>query len=311
MAARSIKRKCKEWLKSALRSRSQEVNALYSILYNQCHNLEQAVELTPNATLTSFSHQWSELPEGKFLLSDPFFRDQVDTILSSQELLLRKSWFQGKKVLDAGCGNGRWAYGFSKLGADLTCVDGNLSALEATRKAISSFANSQDFIHTPLERLDEKIEAGTFDLAFSWGVVHHCVSFKRSLENVARSVKEGGLIYLYLYGRESLSLPEDITLFKDRVAYNALFDTEQRERFLLRKAGGDPNKVHNVHDIYAPLINRRFHFKEVASMLSQLGFSQIVRTIDHTELFIRAVKGEGDYTADSLPPHTPPYWFQQ
>jgi 2-polyprenyl-3-methyl-5-hydroxy-6-metoxy-1,4-benzoquinol methylase len=301
-----VKNRCKKIFKSS----SRETDALYKILYDQCHDLDQARELRSQSTLEAFSHQWSELPKGEYLLSDPWFRDHVESILSEQELLLRKSWFKGKEVLDAGCGNGRWAYGLSKLGANITCVDGNRSALSATREAISPFANRQQFIHTRLEELDQHIRPASYDLVFSWGVLHHCVSFTKALHNITAALKPGGLIYLYLYGRESLSVAEDVDLFKKRVVYNVLLNKPEREKFLLKESGGDRNKVHNVHDVFAPLINRRFHFAEIEEMLKKVGFTQITRTIDHTEIFLRAVKGQGDYSADSLAPRRGPYWFQ-
>ena len=308
-----LKIKAKSALKKFIqkvRRSNQEVDALYKVLYDQVHRLDQSLEITPKCTLEAFSQQWTNYPKGEYLLSDPWFRENVDTILSQQEILLKKEWFKGKKILDAGCGNGRWAYGFSKLGADVTCVDANLSALKATESELAGFSNQRRFIHTPLEELDQHVAPGSFDLAFSWGVLHHCPSFSKSLKNVAATVKEGGVLYLYLYGRESYSMDQDIELFKKRVVYNTLLDHQQRYQFLLDEARGDENKVHNVHDVYAPLINRRLEYDQIEKMLRELGFSQIFRTIDYTELFIRAIKGSADYSAYTLQPKKPPYWFQ-
>lgn len=309
-----IKTKLKQSIKKVLhcfkKQDKREINVLYKLLYDKVHDLDQSLEIIPKSTLDSFSHQWSEFPTGEYLLSDSWFRKNVDTILSTQEILLKKEWFQGKKVLDAGCGNGRWAFGFSKLGADVTCVDANLSALNATEEVLDGFSNDKRFIHTPLEDLDQHVAPGSFDLAFSWGVIHHCGSFTKALRNVANAVKKDGVIYLYLYGRESLEIEEDVELFKKRVLYNSLLNSKQRYDFLLKAAGGDKNKVHNVHDIYAPLINRRLEFTQVKSMLESLGFSQIMRTINHSELFVRAVKGDCDYKTVSLEPKHGPYWFQ-
>jgi SAM-dependent methyltransferase len=154
------------------------------------------------------------------------------------------------------------------------------------------------------------VEPASFDLAFSWGVLHHCESYTTALRNVAGAVKPGGLIYLYLYGRDSVPLEDDLRLFRSRVRYNLFMNAAERERFLLRLARGNPDRVHGLHDIYAPLVNRRFTFDEVERQLTGLGFGQITRTIHHTEIFVRAVKGEGDYSRHTLSPKTPPYWFE-
>lgn len=289
---------------------NRELDGLYKVLYDQVHDLEESRELVRHATARAFSKQWSERPTGHYLLSDPWFRENVADILATRELQIRPDWFAGKKVLDAGCGNGRWAYGFSKLGVDLTCADVNTSALEATQQATVEFSNPRRFIHTPLEELHHHIEPGTFDLAFSWGVIHHCRSFNQSLQNVASAVKPGGILYIYLYGRDSLSMQKDLDQFKTRIQYNFVMNEAEQEAFLLKLAKGDKNAVHNVHDVYAPLINRRLRFDEVEPQLAAMGFTQITQTIDHTELFIRAVKGPCQDDSIFLPKQQAPFWFQ-
>lgn len=303
----NLKSKAKKIFK---RFSSPETDALYKILYDQVHDLNFARELTPNSTRSTFSHQWESYPEGEYLLSDPWFRANVDRILTEQEILLRPEWFNGRKVLDAGCGNGRWAYGFCKLGADLTCVDQSEQALNSTRHALQDFKNPTQFVRSPLENLREVLPERSFDLVFSWGVLHHCSSYNESLANVASMVSETGILYLYLYGRESVSMEEDIRLFKKRVAYNVLFSDVQKYQFLLKQAKGDKNKVHTYHDIYAPLVNRRFTFEEVAEQLTKLGFKNVTRTIRHSEVFVRATRGDARIEDYSLPPKEPPYWFQ-
>ena len=74
-------------------------------------------------------------------------------------------------------------------------------------------------------------------------------------------VKEGGIIYLYLYGRETNSMEEDLDLFKKRVHYNLMLDEEEQYRFLYEEANGDITRIHNLHDNYAPLVNRRHEFE--------------------------------------------------
>jgi SAM-dependent methyltransferase len=150
-----------------------------------------------------------------------------------------------------------------------------------------------------------------FDLVLSWGVLHHCRSFTRALAEVCRFVKPDGLLYVYLYGRESQPYEADLALFKERVRYNTLADERQRYAFLLARACGDPDRVHNAHDIYAPLINRRLEWPAVERLLRGHGFEDVVRTIDHTELLVRAIRGgTRDYYRDwILPRKRPPYWF--
>jgi len=288
----------------------KEIDVLYRLLYSASHDLSNPIRLASLQTEDAFAHQWKDLKEGRFLLSDPWFRENVTRILSEEELLIRPEWFEGRSVLDAGCGNGRWSYGLAKLGARMTCVDVNEIAIEETRAALAGVGSGHTFHVTPLEDLDAALGDARFDLVFSWGVLHHCHDFNRALERVARRTAEDGVLYLYLYGRESLSLEEDLELFKERMAYNTLEGEEARMAFLMEKARGDPDKVHNVHDIYAPSINRRLDYLPLKESLTGLGFHDITRTIDHPELFVRAFRGSFP-KEQLLPPKRPPFWFQR
>ncbi len=303
-----IERRTARWNPFRLR---REVDDLYAFLHRLTHDLERPVGFTAAQTRDAFGEQWRDHPTGQYLLSDPWFRDQVDRILWQEELQLAPSWFAGRRVLDAGCGNGRWSYGFARLGADLTAVDANPSAVEATRAALEPFATPKRFVVSPLERLDAALGGESFDLVFCWGVLHHCGDFLAALDQVSARVASPGVLYLYLYGRESLPLPADIELFKKRVHYNMLADPEAKRRFLLDEAFGDPSRVHYVHDVLAPLVNRRFTFEEVRDLLRGRGFADVRRTIESTELFVRAIKGDpGAFRGVILPPRKPPYWFR-
>lgn len=270
----------------------EDIDALYKLLYIQVHDLDKALPLAAAQTKDTFGFQWGELAEGEAMLSDKWFKENVTNIITDRETQIRAEWFKGKDVIDCGCGGGRWSYGLAKLGANITAVDINESALKATAEAISGINVQKQFILTPLEELDQRLPADKkFDLVWSWGVLHHCGSFNTAFRKVMDRVKEGGFIYLYLYGRESVSFEADINLFKNRVAYNTLTTWEEKEKFLLEKANGDRTKLHQNHDIYAPLLNRRLDFDYIKQQLEMNGFTDVVRTVRTTELNIRAIKG--------------------
>jgi SAM-dependent methyltransferase len=160
-------------------------------------------------------------------------------------------------------------------------------------------------------RLSRHLPDKQYDLVFCWGVLHHCRSFKKAISEVMRFVKNGGILYLYLYGRESLSLEEDLELFKTRLRFY-LMSERQKTQFLIEKARGDARTMHNWHDRFAPLINRRFEFDEIRTILAPAGFSDITRTIRSSELYVRAVKGDSTAYRSGwfLPIKEPPYWFE-
>lgn len=305
----------KSWFVRKIRSinivRQQgEIDALYAMHYQAVHDLDESTAAVQ--TRDAFASQWKNLPEGKYLLSDPWFRGNVARIIAEEELQIRPEWFAGKEVLDAGCGNGRWSYGLASLGAHVTAVDVNEVAVAATRTAIEPFDVPKAFHVSPLEDLSSQFPGKRFDLVWCWGVLHHCRSFNKSLEQVARLVKPGGVLYLYLYGRESVPFQEDLELFKERVRYNALPTEAARLAFLRKKARGDEGLVHVLHDIYAPLLNRRFLYDDVKRYVEEKGFEDVTRTIDTGEVFVRAIKSPAaDFRSRWVLPKKPaPYWFQ-
>lgn len=305
-------RRYRRWLRALdPRKRGREIDALYALLYQLAHDRENALVLTASQTLHAFSHQWKTLSHGKYLLSDPWFKENVDRILVEEEIQLRREWFKGKTVLDCGSGNGRWTYGFARLGAHVTAVDANESGVAEARKALEGDGLNAEFHVSELENLDSVLGDRKFDLVFCWGVLHHCSSFNRSLASVIRRSKPGGVVYLYLYGSETIPPEEEMEYFKQRVIYNSLRSDEDRLRWLRKRAGGDESRLHNLHDFYAPLINRRMSFEEVEPILVQRGFQDITRTIDHTELYIRAVNGDpSPYRDWFLAKKKAPYWFR-
>lgn len=296
------------------KANKSEVDALYSLLYDVVHDFDGPPPLFVKQTQQTFSFQWEQLSEGEAMLSDVWFKENVPQLIAEHEILVDPSWFKGKKVLDLGCGGGRWSYGLAKLGAELTCVDVNASAIESTRNSLKELGvTNAKFVQSPIESLDNILAEQSFDLVWSWGVLHHCVSFNRALDVAARLVKPGGLLYLYLYGRESVSYVEDIGLFKKRLRYYSLKSWEEKKQYLLQEASGDEKKIHQLHDLYAPLINRRVTFEQVADMLKEKSFVEFLRTVNHTEVFLRAVKGAKGEDLDKalIYSATKQHWFSR
>src|SRR5262249_4617681 len=106
----------------------------------------------------------------------------------------------GKLVLDAGCGGGRYAALLSRQGARVVGVD--LSA--AVEKAA---ALCRDFPETTVlqaDLLDLPLAEGVFDAAFSIGVLHQGRGPRRAFAEVARRVKPGGRLAVWLYRKNTL-----------------------------------------------------------------------------------------------------------
>src|SRR5438105_7504250 len=84
-------------------------------------------------TLASFDWQWAHLCEGDFMPGDPWFDAHAQRMVSEELCAVRPSWFAGKHVLDAGCGQGRWARSLVELGAHVLAIDFSEAGLARTQ----------------------------------------------------------------------------------------------------------------------------------------------------------------------------------
>jgi SAM-dependent methyltransferase len=105
----------------------------------------------------------------------------------------------GRLVLDAGCGGGRYARLVGSCGGRVLAVD--LSA--AVEKAAALCDGLPDVAIVQADLLDLPIAEGVFDLVYSIGVLHHTPDPRRAFAQIARRVKPGGRLAVWLYRRNT------------------------------------------------------------------------------------------------------------
>ncbi len=152
------------------------------------------------ATIESFDFQWGRLPNARYLLSDADWRANVANYILD-ELGVTAEWIRGKTILDAGCGQGRWSYGFQKLGCHVFGFDSSENGVNYARHAIP---NGQFAIADILdaERLNELYHFGQFEAILCWGVLHHTGNPAQALANLVPLLAPHGLLHVYVYGRK-------------------------------------------------------------------------------------------------------------
>ena len=105
---------------------------------------------------------------------------------------------EGKWLLDAGCGAGRFAEVAAARGPRLVALDYS-SAVEATAKTLARFPNA-DVVQGSL--LEPPFREGVFDFAYCIGVIQHTPDPPLAAAQVLRSVKAGGRFCLTIYARQ-------------------------------------------------------------------------------------------------------------
>jgi len=112
--------------------------------------------------------------------------------------LAPEDW-RGRCFLDVGCGMGRNSYWPMTYGASGGCaIDIDERSLASARRNLAPFPAVQI---TPSSAYDLPF-ADRFDIAFAIGVIHHLEDPVRALRRMARAVKPGGRVLIWVYGRD-------------------------------------------------------------------------------------------------------------
>jgi ubiquinone/menaquinone biosynthesis C-methylase UbiE len=107
----------------------------------------------------------------------------------------------GKKVLEIGVGLGADHQRFAEAGADLTGIDLTPRAVEHTTRRLAAFGMKSDVRVMDAENLD--FPDGTFDVVYSWGVLHHSPDTPKAIREVYRVLKPGGEARVMIYHKYS------------------------------------------------------------------------------------------------------------
>ncbi|MBU0877944.1 MAG: class I SAM-dependent methyltransferase [Alphaproteobacteria bacterium] len=110
--------------------------------------------------------------------------------------------FQGKRVLEVGCGMGCMSMNWARQGAVMTSIDLNPVSIAQTRRRFEVFGLEGDIQQADAEKLP--FADGTFDHVYSWGVVHHTSNIRAAISEMYRVLKPGGRASLMLYNRHSI-----------------------------------------------------------------------------------------------------------
>jgi len=113
--------------------------------------------------------------------------------------------WQDKRVLEIGCGIGTDTINFARNGASVTAVDLSEKSLEMARKRAEIFglADRIRFYHGSAEQLEQVVPPQTFDLIYSFGVIHHTPHPERVLEQLGSYSRPGTTVKFMVYNRHS------------------------------------------------------------------------------------------------------------
>ncbi|MDC0225507.1 class I SAM-dependent methyltransferase [Gammaproteobacteria bacterium] len=107
-----------------------------------------------------------------------------------------------KKVLEIGVGLGADHQKFAESGAILTGIDLTDRAIEHAKRRFALF-NLTSSLNTG-DAEDLSFGDNTFDLVYSWGVIHHSPRTPEAIKEILRVLKPGGAAKIMIYHKWSM-----------------------------------------------------------------------------------------------------------
>lgn len=157
------------------------------------------------------THGQTAFKEGSYEMGTREFFDRIDQEFYSWNKPLHNKRpfdklfpfekYQGKKVLEIGCGLGCMLMNWAKNGANCTGVDLNPTSIEQTKRRFELHDLKADIRLEDANNLP--FEDNSFDYVWSWGVLHHSPNLELSIKELFRVLKPGGGFGIMLYNRKS------------------------------------------------------------------------------------------------------------
>ena len=141
---------------------------------------------------------WFDDIDARFLRSARLYSEAAnpfDELMSLDDL-------RGRRVLEIGCGMGLHSEMLARAGAQLVSIDLSATSVAATQERFRLKGLSADIRRMDAETL--AFDDASFDMVWSWGVIHHSSRTGRIVGEIARVLRPGGTARVMVYNLEGM-----------------------------------------------------------------------------------------------------------
>ncbi|MFG1826359.1 class I SAM-dependent methyltransferase [Microbispora bryophytorum] len=160
------------------------------------------------------THQAEAIGRDRFAFGDNWLKfielmdeRRIEQAVASLTAALGVEDLSGRSFLDVGCGSGLFSLAARRLGARVHSFDYDPDSVAACSLLRDRYASREDWTVERGSILDEAYLAGlgTFDIVYSWGVLHHTGDMWGAIGAASALTEPGGSLFIAIYNDQGLA----------------------------------------------------------------------------------------------------------
>lgn len=132
---------------------------------------------------------------------------RIREAVASLRKMLDVETLAGRRFIDIGSGSGLFSLAAHQLGAEVVSFDYDPSSVGCTLEMRDRYAKDSDrwtIMHGSALDRDFLATLGTYDVVYSWGVLHHTGQMWPAIRNVLPMVADDGLLFIAIYNDQGV-----------------------------------------------------------------------------------------------------------
>jgi SAM-dependent methyltransferase len=146
-----------------------------------------------------FGKNWQQF------LDEEFNQERLDISKNHLLTILNKHDLNDTSFLDIGCGSGLHSLAAFIAGSrHIHSIDVDINSVAATKKLWEMVGKPKNWVVQEGSALDADFlgTLGTFDIVYSWGVLHHTGDMWQAIKNATIPMHDNSVLYIALYADE-------------------------------------------------------------------------------------------------------------